>query len=47
MAHQHQLQRSTPWYAVPVDRKWYRNLIVADRVVNSLEDMKLKDASSA
>ncbi len=31
-----------PWYVVPANRKWYRNLIVAHRVVNALEDMKLK-----
>lgn len=31
-----------PWYVVPANRKWYRNLFVADRVVNALEDMKLK-----
>jgi PPK2 family polyphosphate:nucleotide phosphotransferase len=31
-----------PWYVVPANRKWYRNLIVADRVVNGLENMKLK-----
>jgi len=31
-----------PWYVVPANRKWYRNLIVADRIVNALEDMKLK-----
>ncbi len=31
-----------PWYIVPANRKWYRNLVVADRVVNALEDMKLK-----
>lgn len=29
------------WYVVPANRKWYRNLIVADRVVDALEDMKL------
>jgi hypothetical protein len=27
---------------VPANRKWYRNLIVADRIVDALEDMKLK-----
>jgi hypothetical protein len=27
---------------VPSNRKWYRNLVVADRVVKALEDMKLK-----
>jgi PPK2 family polyphosphate:nucleotide phosphotransferase len=31
-----------PWYIVPSNRKWYRNLVVADRVVSVLEDMKLK-----
>ena len=31
-----------PWYIVPSNHKWYRNLVVADRVVNVLEDMKLK-----
>lgn len=31
-----------PWYIVPANRKWYRNLIVADRVVEALEAMKLK-----
>lgn len=31
-----------PWYIVPANRKWYRNLVVADRVVAALEGMKLK-----
>ncbi len=31
-----------PWYIVPANRKWYRNLVVADRVVDALEDMELK-----
>jgi PPK2 family polyphosphate:nucleotide phosphotransferase len=31
-----------PWYIVPANRKWYRNLVVADRVVEALEGMKLK-----
>ena len=31
-----------PWYVVPANRKWYRNLVVADRIVNALEEMKLK-----
>jgi len=30
-----------PWYIVPANRKWYRNLVVADRVVDALESMKL------
>jgi PPK2 family polyphosphate:nucleotide phosphotransferase len=30
-----------PWYIVPANHKWYRNLVVADRVVDALEDMKL------
>jgi PPK2 family polyphosphate:nucleotide phosphotransferase len=31
-----------PWYIVPANRKWYRNLVVADLVVEALEVMKLK-----
>ena len=33
---------AAPWYIVPANRKWYRNLVVADRVVDALEDMKLR-----
>jgi len=31
-----------PWYIVPANRKWYRNLVVADRVVDALKSLKLK-----
>ncbi len=31
-----------PWYIVPANRKWYRNLVVADRIVAALSEMKLK-----
>ena len=31
-----------PWYIVPANRKWYRDLAVAETVVAALEDMKLK-----
>lgn len=31
-----------PWYIVPANRKWYRNLLVAQRIVTVLEEMKLK-----
>src|SRR5256885_773592 len=30
-----------PWYVVPANRKWYRDLVVAYTVVAALEDMKL------
>jgi PPK2 family polyphosphate:nucleotide phosphotransferase len=30
-----------PWYVVPANRKWYRDLVVADSVARALEDMKL------
>ncbi len=30
-----------PWYIVPANRKWYRNLVVADLVVDALASMKL------
>ena len=31
-----------PWYIVPADYKWYRNLIVAEAVVAALQTMKLR-----
>ena len=30
-----------PWYIVPANRKWYRNLVVAQLVVNALTAMKI------
>ena len=35
-----------PWYVVPADRKWYRNLVVAHIVVQALDDMKLPHPSA-
>jgi polyphosphate kinase 2 (PPK2 family) len=31
-----------PWYVVPANHKWYRNLVVAATVVTTMERMKLK-----
>ena len=31
-----------PWYVVPANHKWYRNIVVADTVVTALEKMNLK-----
>ena len=31
-----------PWYIVPSNYKWYRNVVVAETVVAALESMKLK-----
>jgi PPK2 family polyphosphate:nucleotide phosphotransferase len=33
---------SAPWYVVPANHKWYRNLVVAEVVVAALEAMRLK-----
>jgi PPK2 family polyphosphate:nucleotide phosphotransferase len=30
---------AAPWYVVPANHKWYRNLVVADRLVHALEEM--------
>jgi PPK2 family polyphosphate:nucleotide phosphotransferase len=32
---------NAPWFVVPANRKWYRNLVVATTVVDALEGMKL------
>lgn len=31
-----------PWYIVPANRKWFRNLVVADRIIHALDQMSLK-----
>ena len=36
-----------PWFVVPSDHKWYRNLVVADRLVHALEDMDPQPAQPA
>lgn len=32
----------TPWYVVPANRKWYRNLVVASTIVEAMNGLKLK-----
>lgn len=31
-----------PWHIVPADRKWYRNLVISQKIVETLESMNLK-----
>ncbi|MBH0185006.1 MAG: hypothetical protein HP477_06215 [Nitrospira sp.] len=31
-----------PWYVVPANRKWYRNLVVAETIVEAMNGLKLK-----
>ncbi len=31
-----------PWYVIPANKKWYRNLVVASLLVNTLEKLKMK-----
>ncbi|EYB67553.1 hypothetical protein DEIPH_ctg036orf0001 [Deinococcus phoenicis] len=30
---------AAPWYVIPADRKWFRNLLVSQILVNTLEEM--------
>jgi PPK2 family polyphosphate:nucleotide phosphotransferase len=45
-AHEEALTRCStewaPWYVIPADRKWFRNLAVADILVRTLESMDLR-----
>jgi polyphosphate kinase 2 (PPK2 family) len=34
--------KHAPWYVVPANRKWYRNLVVAEVIVDALKDLHLK-----
>jgi PPK2 family polyphosphate:nucleotide phosphotransferase len=31
-----------PWYVVPADRKWFRNWVISDTLVRTMEEMDLK-----
>lgn len=31
-----------PWHVIPADRKWFRNLVVAEEIVNALRPYKAK-----
>jgi PPK2 family polyphosphate:nucleotide phosphotransferase len=35
-------QKHAPWYVVPADKKWYRNLVVATVLVKALEELKIQ-----
>jgi len=30
------------WHIIPANKKWYRDLLVSERIVRALEDMRLK-----
>lgn len=32
----------SPWYVIPANRKWYRNLVITRTIVNALEEMNPK-----
>lgn len=38
----HTSTKQAPWYIIPADRKWFRNYLVANIVVETLDAMKLK-----
>ena len=33
---------SAPWFVVPADRKWLRNIVVSQIVIDALESMDLR-----
>lgn len=35
----HSATAAAPWYLVPADRKWFRNLLVSEIIVGALEEM--------
>ena len=45
-AYEEMLQRTSteyaPWYIVPANRKWYRNLVISHTVIGALEGLKMQ-----
>ena len=33
---------AAPWYAIPADQKWYRDLLISDLMIKTLENLNLK-----
>ncbi|MEM9283312.1 MAG: polyphosphate kinase 2 family protein [Verrucomicrobiota bacterium] len=33
--------KNAPWYVIPADRKWYRNLLVSDIVIKTLQGLEM------
>jgi PPK2 family polyphosphate:nucleotide phosphotransferase len=33
---------AAPWYIVPADKKWYRNVIISETIVKTLESLDMK-----
>jgi PPK2 family polyphosphate:nucleotide phosphotransferase len=33
---------SAPWYVIPADRKWYRNIVIAQILIETFESLDLK-----
>lgn len=31
-----------PWYVIPANKKWYRNLVITERIVETLENLDMK-----
>ena len=34
--------KTAPWYIVPANKKWYRNLLISEKIVETLESLDLK-----
>jgi PPK2 family polyphosphate:nucleotide phosphotransferase len=34
--------KAAPWYIVPANRKWYRNVLISGTIVKTLESLKMK-----
>ncbi len=40
-------QENSPWYVVPADRKWFRDLVVSSILIKTLESLELEYPASA
>ena len=42
----HCSKKHAPWYVIPSNHKWFRNLAVSQIIADTMEDMRLKTAQS-
>jgi polyphosphate kinase 2 (PPK2 family) len=34
--------KDAPWYVIPANKKWYRNMLVSRILIDALEQLKMK-----
>jgi polyphosphate kinase 2 (PPK2 family) len=42
----HCSRKRAPWYIIPSDKKWYRNVAISQIIIDALDGLKMKYPNS-